>query len=174
MTTSSVGQCRVFLFFPVQWAARPTPTPRSGDSASIKSYDNRAQLIPLPIINARIKLDLSDESTERGLIAPITRIMIWIIYQKKKLQLNIVLNLERQEPYVIVLMIDMIASEWNNLWARMFQRFLGAACLVSPSCRLFVIDSSDENSNNIRNRKTQNHRFKNSIKITNHIFNIKT
>lgn len=40
--------------------------PRSGDSASIKSYDNRAQLIPLPIINARIKLDLSDESTERG------------------------------------------------------------------------------------------------------------
>lgn len=45
--------------------------------ASIKSYDNRAQLIPLPIINARINLNLSDESTERGLaIAPITRIMI--------------------------------------------------------------------------------------------------
>lgn len=39
---------------------------RSEDSASIKSYDNRARLIPLPIINARIKLDLSDESTERS------------------------------------------------------------------------------------------------------------
>lgn len=50
---------------------------RSGDSASIKSYDNRARLIPLPIINARIKLDPSDESAERRLaIAPITRIMI--------------------------------------------------------------------------------------------------
>lgn len=51
--------------------------PRSRDSESIKLYDNRARLIPLPIINASIKLDLSDESAERShTIASITWIMI--------------------------------------------------------------------------------------------------
>lgn len=74
MTASSVGMAGLFFYF---LSSVGGTKPRSGDSASIKSYDNRARLIPLPIINARIKLDLSDESTERGpAIAPITRIMI--------------------------------------------------------------------------------------------------
>lgn len=69
MTASSVGLAGFYIIF---LSSVGGTEPRSGDSASIKSYDNRARLIPLPIINARIKLDLSDESAERGpAIAPI-------------------------------------------------------------------------------------------------------
>lgn len=77
--------------------------PRSEDSASIKSYDNRAQLIPLPIINARIKLDLSDESTERGHDRShhSDYDMNYLSVKNEERKLIIVLNLERQAPYVI-------------------------------------------------------------------------
>lgn len=80
MTPSSAGPAGVY-----KCSGRHDAMPWSEDSVSIKSHDNRAWLIPLPIINARIKLDLSDESTQRSLvIASIARIMIWIIYRKDK------------------------------------------------------------------------------------------
>lgn len=67
-----------------------------GDSASIKLYDNRARLIPLPIINAGIKLEPVNESTESERSLPSLRIMIWIIYQTNKGMQHIVLNFKRQ------------------------------------------------------------------------------